>query len=188
MFRRLALVVGLLLVAACARDASVEDAPSDMGNFRLGHTAVVVNAPEKGPFSRNASDAELKDALETALRDRFGSYAGDEFYHIGVKLDLYALAMPGVPVVMAPRSVFIVSVSFWQDSTQTRLSEEGGKGLTVYEGPTFEAVVSSGIFRSKKAQMRILADNTAKAIQDWILENPEWIGLEAPKTDAQADN
>jgi hypothetical protein len=188
MFRRLALVLGMLLVAACARDASVDDAPSDMGNFRLGHTAVVVNQPEKGPFSRKATDAELKDALETALQDRFGAYAGDEFYHIGVKLDLFALAMPGVPVVMAPRSVFIVSVSFWQDSTQTRLSEEGGKGLTVYEGPTFEAVVSSGLFRTKKAQMRILADNTAKAIQDWILENPDWIGLTSAPTDVPDDN
>jgi len=188
MFRRLILVFGLLAMAACARDAQLDEAPVDMGNFLLGHVAVVVDQPEIGPLSRKATDAELKEALEQAIQARLGKYDGDEYYHIGVKLDLYALAKTGVPVVMAPRSIFIVSVSFWKDSTQERLSEEGGKGLTIYEGPSVETVVSSGLFRSRKAQMRILADNTAKAIQDWILEHPEWIGLPPAPKDAASDN
>ena len=120
MLKRILLLVGLLGISACANTAQLDEPPVNMGNFKLGHVAVVVNEPEQGPFSRNATDDELKAALEKAIQDRFAAYDGDKFYHIGVKLDLYALAMPGVPVVMSPKSVFIVSASFWEDETQTR--------------------------------------------------------------------
>ena len=38
---------------------------------------------------------------------------------------------------------------------------------------------------AKEKQMKTLTENAAKAIQDWILENPEWIGM-PPLDEAQA--
>ena len=167
----------LALLAACSLPATLDGPPVSMGNFRLGHNVVIVDAPEQGPFSRQASDEELKVALETAIQDRLGPYEGDKFYNIGVKLDLYALALPGIPIVFTLQSAFVVSVTLWDDASQTLLSEEGGKGLTVFEGASAEALISSGLLQNKDRQMEILAANTAKAIQDWILDNPEWVGL-----------
>ncbi len=189
MFRHLLAVTAFLGLVACSAPANLEtEAPREMGDFRLGHVAVVVDSPEQGPFSRVATDEELKSGLERAIQARFGPFQGDKFYHIGVKLDLYALAMPGIPIVFSPQSVYVVTVTIWDDETQTVISEEGGKGLQVFEGLSKENLVSSGLTQSKARQIEIMSANTARAIQDYILENPEWIGLPPLPDPAPADN
>ena len=176
--RRTVLVAALAALTACSLPADVDEAPVAMGDFLLGHNIVVVDEPEVLPFSRYASDEEWKDALTGAIARRFGAYNGDRFYHIGVKIDGYALALPGVPVVFTPKSVLVITVSLWDDAAGVRLNEDE-KALTIFEGVSSETLVSSGLMRNKKQQMQTLSDNAAKAIQDWILENPEWIGLPA---------
>jgi len=186
-----AFLTGLLLavLAGCAGPADPDmEPPVEMGDFRLGHVAVVVDGPEQGPFSRQSTDEELKAGLEEAIHARFDRYEGDRFYHIGVKLDLYALALPGVPIVFSPKSIYILSVSIWDDATQTVLSEEGGKALTVFEGVSRESVISSGLTQSKARQIAILSANTARAIQDFILQNPAWVGLPPLPPDDTAQN
>lgn len=178
MLLRLFSVLSLGLLVACGAPADLAKEPRvTMGDFRLGHKIVVSNGPEKAPFSRNATDEELIAALETALDDRFGAYQGDKFYHIGIKVDLYGLARPGVPVVFNPKSVFVVTVNVWDDAKQERLTDEGGKALTVFEGASKETLISSGLLRSRDKQLAVMSANVAKAIQDYILENPEWVGL-----------
>lgn len=182
----LALVtVTLMACSGAGKNVPAPDQVS-MGNFALGHLAVVVEKPKQGPFSRNATDEELKAALEAGLQRRFGGYQGSKFYHVGVKLDLYALAVPGVPIVFSPQSVMVVTVSFWDDAKGKRLSEDGGKGMIVFERLTGETLISSGLTQSKQQQMRNLADNVAFKIQEWILENPQWIGL-PPKPKAAVE-
>ena len=180
MVLRLIALVSLAFLVACGAPADIDKEPRvTMGDFRLGHTIVVSNSPEKAPFSRDASDAELIAGLEQAIADRFGPYQGDKFYHIGVKIDLYGLARPGVPVVFNPKSVYVVTLNIWEDATGTRLTEEGGKALTVFEGASKETLISSGLMRSRDKQLAVMSANVAKAIQDYILENPEWVGLTA---------
>ena len=174
--RRLFLVATMSVLAACSLPADVNAPPVAMGNFLLGHNIVVVDAPQVLPFSRTASDEEWKDALTAAIDRRFGGYDGDKFYHIGVKIDGYALALPGVPVVFTPKSVLVITVSLWDDAAGEKLNEDE-KALTIFEGVSGETLVSSGLTQTKEQQMVKLSDNAAKAIQDWILEHPEWIGL-----------
>lgn len=187
MLRRSLTILALLALAACSLPADPENEPPvDMGNFRLGHAVVVVDNPEIGPFSRKATDEELKAGLEKALHDRFDRYQGDKFYHIGVKLDLYALALPGLPLIASPKSAFVVTITFWDDASQSLLGEAGGKGLSVFEGTSKETFISSGLTRNKARQIEVMSANTAKAIQDYILDHPEWIGL-PPKPEPPAD-
>ncbi len=155
-----------------------------MGNFRLGFNVVVVDNPTVGPFSRKASDEEWKQALTAAVDRRFGGYEGDKLYHIGIKLDAYVLAKPGVPVVFTPRSVLVMTVNIWDDAAQKRLNTKE-KAFSIFEGASGKSLIGTGFFMGRKAQMELLANNAAKAIQDWILEHPEWVGL-PPHDSAEA--
>ncbi len=174
--RNMIIGAGMLLLAACSLPADVDAPAVDMGNFSLGFNVVVVNDPQIGPFSRKATDEEWKDALTKAIDRRFGGYEGDKLYHIGVKLDGYALAQPGIPIVLKPRSFVVVTVNMWDDAAQAKVNKEE-KALTIFEGVSGKSLIGSGLFMTRDQQMELLANNTAKAIQDWILENPEWIGL-----------
>ena len=187
LLRNLIVGLGLTVLAGCGIPANPDEPPVDMGNFRLGHNIVVVVDPQIGPFSRKATNEEWKQALTAAIERRFGSYEGDKFYHIGVKLDGYALARAGIPVVFTPKSFLVVTVNMWDDSTQKRVNEEE-KALSVFEGISGKSLVGTGLTMNRNQQMELLADNMAKAIQDWILENPEWVGLPPLPEDAQTDS
>jgi len=121
--RKLAALMGLLILTACGgiRD-DLTETPDAIGFFRLGHNIAVVNEPVQGPFSRTVTDEEWQAAMVAAVDDRFGEarFFGDKFYHVGVAVEAYVLAYPGVPLVYSPKSVLIFSVNFFEDSTQTK--------------------------------------------------------------------
>lgn len=185
--RHFFLGAALAATAACSLPADVDAPQISMGNFRLGHNIVVVDNPEIGPFSREAEDDVWKQSLVDAIDRRFGAYEGDKFYHIGTKMDMYVLALPGVPLVFTPKSVLVVSVNIWDDAAGEKVNEEG-KALTIFEGISAETLVSSGLTQNKNQQMLKLSNNMAKAIQDWILENPEWVGLPPLAAESGAEN
>ena len=82
-----ALLSFVALVAGCTNPNDLDDAPVEMGNFSLGHNVVVASKMTRGPLSREASEDEWKEALTTAIGDRFGRYEGDRLYHFGVSVD-----------------------------------------------------------------------------------------------------
>ena len=184
LFRNLFSVLVLVGFAACTRQATPDEPSVSMGDFRLGHNIVVADAPQQGPFSRTATDEELIEALKTAISGRFGAYEGEKFYNFGAKIDAYALALPGVPIVFNPKSVLVITMSIWDDETGETLNEES-KVFTVFEGVSGKTLLSSGLTQNKAKQMANLSNNAAKEVQKWILENPEWIGL-PPEAAAEA--
>lgn len=175
-FRPFLIMFTLMSLVACSVPADVDAPQVAMGDFKFGHNIVVVSEPEVGPFSRKADDDVWKQALSDAMAARFGAYDGDNFYHIGIKMDAYVLALPGVPIVFSPKSVLVITVNMWDDSTGEKVNAEE-KAFTVFEGVSGKTLMSSGLTQNKKQQMTVLSNNAAKAIQDWILENPEWVGL-----------
>lgn len=182
--RKLVVVFGLIALAACSAPANVDAPQKPMGNFRLGHNIVVISEPEIMPFSREVEDEVWQEAMTGAMAERFGDFEGDKIYHIGVKIEAYALAIPGVPVLFTPKSVLVLAVNVWDDAAGEKLTEEA-ESFTVFESPTADTIIGSGLTQSKEKQMKTLTENAAKAIQDWILENPEWIGM-PPLDEAQA--
>ena len=175
---RPSLALGLaVLVSACGRNDLAEP-PMPLGDFALGLNIAVADKVEMVPISRPATQEEWEAAIVKAVDDRFGQsrYIGSKLYNIGISIDGYALAPPGIPVVAAPKSVLVVTANIWDDAAQKKLNEEGEQ-FTVFEGMSGATVIGSGLTRNKKQQMEALAFNAVKKVEDWLLEHPEWFDM-----------
>jgi hypothetical protein len=171
----MAVLLGASLLVACQKN-DLAEAPVPLGDFELGLNIVVADNMKKVPISRPATVEEWETAVKKAVDDRFGRYSGSKFYNIGISVDGFALAPPGIPVVASPKSVLVITANIWDDATGTKLNPEG-KQFTIFESFSGETVIGSGLTRSRAQQIEILSYNAAKRVEAWILENPEWVGL-----------
>jgi len=179
------LCLGLAL-GACTDAAAPARPGADLGDFRLGHNVVVAPNLVMGPFSREASAEEWIAAMTTAIDERLGAYQGERLFHLGISIDGYVLALPGVPVVAAPRSLLIVQVTVWDDAAARKLTAEP-KRFTVFEGISGDTVVGSGLTRTKSEQMRTLSGNAAAQIEAWLAAQNKASGWFAPAAPAEPD-
>src|SRR5690606_35049885 len=162
-------------LSACARNDLAEP-PVPLGEFALGLNIAVADNVQMVPISRPATPEEWEAAIVKAVGDRFGRYEGTKLYNIGISVDAYALAPPGIPVVAAPKSILVVTANIWDDAAQKKLNPEGHQ-ITVFESLSGETVIGTGITRSRKQQMDALAFNAVKKVEDWLLEHPQWFGM-----------
>ncbi|WP_375691672.1 hypothetical protein [Pseudooceanicola sp. LIPI14-2-Ac024] len=177
--RRL-ILASLMALAACTNANDLDEPTADLGNFLLGHNVVIASKAQKGPLSRDASAEEMSTAIKAAIDDRFLRYDGDHYYHLGVSVEGYNIALPGVPLVAAPKSVLILNLTVWDDAQQVKLTPEPVK-LTVFESFSGDTIIGSGLTKSKEEQLANLAANTAKQIEQFLEQNREWFGpLPAP--------
>lgn len=182
--RRLVALAALSALAACATN-DLGEAPTDFGNFQMGHNIVVAkNAKPVGP-SRQATPEEWETVIKGEIARRFGRYDGDKLYHIGIGVDGYALAVPGIPVLLSPKSALVITVNIWDDAAQRKVNAEP-KRFTVFEQLSGETVVGSGLTQSKEQQMQNLARNAARLINNWLVENKAWFSAEAVTARAAA--
>ena len=166
---RLIPALGLVLgLAACANGQSQLGEPLEpIGDFKLGHAAVVAPNLVEGPVSRNATEEEWIASVDEAVEERFRRYEGDSFYHMGISIEGFVLAQPGVPLVFSPKSALILRVTVWDDASQSKLNAEPEQ-FTVLESFTAETVVGSGVTQTKAQQMRNLSANAALQIEKWM--------------------
>lgn len=174
--RSLALVAGLAGLLAGCQTNDLAEPPAELGTFRLGHNITVADNMQMVPISRPATAEEWEAAMTKAVADRFGRYEGDKLFHLGISVDAYALAPPGIPLVASPKSVLVITVNVWDDAAQKRLTPKGEQ-LTIFEKMSGETVVGSGLTQSREKQMEVLSYNAAKAIEGYLLKNPAWFGL-----------
>lgn len=174
--RRL-VAAALLLLSACARN-DLADPPVPLGDFALGLNIAVADKVEMVPISRPATPEEWEAAIVKAVDARFGRYEGTKLYNIGISVDGYALAPPGIPVVAAPKSVLVITANIWDDAAQKKLNAEG-KQFTVFESLSGDTVIGTGLTRTKAQQMEALSYNAVKRVEEWLLENPQWFGMTA---------
>jgi hypothetical protein len=173
---RLIALLSLGLLAACATN-DLADPPVPLGDFALGLNVVVADNMQKVPISRPATVDEWETAMKAAVDARFGRYKGTKLYNLGISVDGFALAPPGIPVVMAPKSVLVITANIWDDAAEKKLNAKG-KQLTVFEGLSPDSVIGSGLTRTKAQQMDALSYNAVKAVERWLLTNPEWFGID----------
>lgn len=183
--RFLAFGLSICLLTACAKNDLV-DPPVPLGNFALGLNIVVADNAQKVPISRSATADEWEAVMKNAVASRFGRYEGTKLYNIGISIDGFALAPPGIPVVAAPKSVLVVTANVWDDAAGLKLNAEG-KQFTVFESLSGETVIGTGLTRSKQQQMDALAYNAVKRVESWFLENPEWFGMAPVDAPTPAD-
>ena len=174
-FRPIALTMVFAVLAACQTN-DLDQPPPPLGEFRLGLNIAVADNIQKVPISRDATPQQWEEAMEKAVQDRFGRYEGDKLYNIGIAIDGYALAPPGIPVLAAPKSVVAITANIWDDAAQKKLNPEGEK-MTVFESLSGASIVGTGFTSSREEQMEALAYNVAKRVETWLLDNPEWFGL-----------
>lgn len=173
MSRRLIALLSLLTLAACGNPDP--NAPLEpLGDFRLGHNIVLANEARKGPFSRDATRAELETALADAIEARIGRYDGDGLYHLGIAIGGYVLAQPGLPLIYTPKSVLVFDVTLYDNETREKLNEERHR-ITVFEGlRNTVPIIGSGHARTKEEQLQNLARQGALAVYNWLQQHPEW--------------
>ncbi|MGM0662336.1 MAG: hypothetical protein ACQEUH_14335 [Pseudomonadota bacterium] len=174
MLRVLALM-GLLVVVACTNPDDLDQQPAYLGNFQLGHGVVVAPKLTKGPASRRATDAEWIDAMTDAVTDRFSRYRGGKLYHLGVSLEGYVLAVPGVPVVASPKSVLLLNVTAWDDAAGEKLNPKPHM-VTVVESISTATWIGSGLTQSREDQLENLSLNAAKQIETWLGRQNDTLG------------
>ena len=175
MLRSLTLLMGFGLLAACETN-DLKKPPVPLGDFVMGHNIAIADTAQVPGISRQATADEWEAAMKQAMVDRFGRYEGSRIYNFGINIDGYVLAPPGVPVVASPRSALIITVHVFDDATQTELNP-GGKQLTMVEGISPESFVGSGWTQTKEQQLARMAYRAALSVQNYLLANPEWLGL-----------
>jgi hypothetical protein len=174
-------VAGVLAVAGCAAPEQFIEAPVDLGDFHLGYNVVIADNAQKIPPSRDATPEEWEALLTAEIAERLGRYQGGKYYHIGVSVDGFALAVPGVPVVLAPKSAVVLSVNVWDDRKNQKLTAEP-KRLTVVETLSGESVIGTGYTQTREEQLDNLVFNAAKALENYLKENADTWFTEGPFT------
>jgi len=187
MFRSVLLLLSLLAVTACTNPNDLDRPPVPLGDFSLGHNVVVAPNLTKGPASREASKEEWIAEMEAAIEERFSRYDGDSIYHLGISVEGYVLAVPGVPLVASPKSALIIRVTAWDDAEGKKLNAEPEQ-VTVVESISGETVLGSGLTQSKETQMRNLSRNAAKLIQNWLVREHAANGWFEPEPGAGPDD
>ena len=166
--RAVALVAALGLLSACASGAKLGEERAELGDFLLGHAIVVEENAVRGPASRKAEPGAWKDSLEAEMQRRFARYQGDSLYHLGVAVQGYVLAIPGIPLVAAPKSFLILGVTVWDDAAGKKLNEKPHR-IIVFEAPSGETAISSGLTQSAEEQMQNLSQK-----RGWRRSNAGW--------------
>lgn len=169
MIRLFALLGGLMFLAAC-NTGPQDRVPESLGEFKLGHNVVVASKMRQGPVSRDATAEEWETTIKSAVQQRFGGFDGDQLYHLGISVEGFMLAPPGVPVLYNPRSMLVINVTVWDDSAGKKLNDEVHQ-ITVLEDSTTQTFFKgSGRERTKQEQMDGLTANALDQLGDWLSE------------------
>jgi hypothetical protein len=162
-------------LAACANNAELSD-KVDLGNFELGFAVVVADNARKGPFSRDATAEQIEEAVSAEIERRFSRYEGGKTYHLGISIDGYIIAEPGIPVIASPKSALFASVTLWDDAAQAKMNETP-KQIVVLESFSTDLVVGSGLTMEPEEQLVNISQNLVKEIEDWLNNRPEWFAV-----------
>lgn len=168
MFRLLLCLALVLGLTACADGARQLRKPVEpLGDFKLGHAIVVAPNIVQGPASRDATADDWIAGVDAALEQRFRRYEGDKFYHLGVSVEGFVLAVPGVPLVFNPKSVLIVKVTVFDDAAGGKMHDEPEQ-ITALEAVSAQTIVGSGVTQTRDEQLKLLSDNIALQIEKWM--------------------
>ncbi|WP_171241348.1 hypothetical protein [Ruegeria sp. HKCCA5491] len=171
MLRILTLITGLTLLGACAQTQLYEE-PESLGEFKLRVNYAFAEKAVQGPVSRDATPDEWTAAIQNAVDVRLGRYEGAQEYDIGISLEGYMLAPPGIPVIYNPKSTAIVLVNVYDVKNKEFLAK--GKQFQVLEDTTGEsALTGSGNTRTREEQMSGLALKVADRVEEWLAEEHE---------------
>ncbi|TQM93154.1 hypothetical protein [Roseinatronobacter monicus] len=174
-------------VSACASGAELRDERAELGDFFLSHAIVVADDATPLPGSRPAEADEWEETIVSEMRRRLGRYDGDKLYHIGVNVQAYMIAPPGIPLVLSPRSALGVTVDLWDDAAGEKLNARPHR-IIVGEAISGETIVGSGNTQTREQQMQNLAENVVLSIENWLASNSDWFPPKPESTESEGIN
>ncbi len=169
MIRLIAVLMSIVMLAACNGANDLKDAPVGLGDFNLYHNVVVAPKVQKLPLGRELPVEVLTETLKAAVAERFDRYDGARNYHFGISIESYFLAPPGIPVVAAPKSAMIIRITVWDDGKKIKLTPEAHQ-ITVIESLDQGPIVGSGYTKSAEEQFKNLSQNAVKQIENFLVK------------------
>ncbi|MEH6673755.1 hypothetical protein [Sulfitobacter sp.] len=169
MVRILSALISIVVLTACNGASDLDKPAVPLGDFNLYHNIVVAPKVQKLPISREVSKEVLTTAIKDAIAERFDRYDGTRNYHFGVSVEGYILAPPGIPLVLAPKSIMIINLTVWDDAAGKKLTEEPHQ-LTVFESLDQGPIVGSGYTKTAEEQLKNLSQNAAKSIENYLVK------------------
>ena len=169
MFRVFAILITVTFLAACNGASDLNKPPVPLGDFNLYHNIVVAPKVQKLPISRVVSEEVLTTAVKDAIAERFDRYDGARNYHFGVSVEGYVLAPPGIPLVLAPKSIMILNLTVWDDAAGRKLTDKPHQ-VTVFESFDQGPIVGSGYTKTAEEQLKNLSQNAAKSIEGYLVK------------------
>jgi len=168
MFRILALLASMVLLAAC-EETQLNEAKEDLGDFNMRVSFVYTDKALQWPLSRAAETSEWNEPIERALEARLGRYTGSGKYDVAITLEGFLLATGGIPVLVNPKSAAVVNVFVYDVSTKTYLLKE--HQMKIFEDTTGEsAIIGSGYSRTKAEQIDGLALKIVDGLEEYMAE------------------
>ncbi len=169
MVRILSALISIVVLSACNGASDLNKPAVPLGDFNLYHNIVVAPKVQKLPISREVSEEVLTTAVKDAIAERFDRYEGARNYHFGVSVEGYVLAPPGIPLVLAPKSIMILNLTVWDDAAGKKLTEEPHQ-ITVFESLDQGPIVGSGYTKTAEEQLKNLSQNAAKSIENYLVK------------------
>ena len=166
MFRILALLASMVLLAAC-EETQLNEAKEDLGDFNMRVSFVYTDKALQWPLSRAAEPSEWNEPIERALEARLGRYSGSGKYDVAITLEGFLLATGGIPVLVNPKSAAVVNVFVYDVTTKTYLLKE--HQMKIFEDTTGEsAIIGSGYSRTKTEQIDGLALKIVDGLEEYM--------------------
>ena len=169
MVRILSALISIVVLTACNGASDLDKPAVPLGDFNLYHNIVVAPKVQKLPISREVSKDVLTTAIKDAIAERFDRYDGTRNYHFGVSVEGYVLAPPGIPLVLAPKSIMILNLTVWDDAAGKKLTDEPHQ-ITVFESLDQGPIVGSGYTKTAEEQLKNLSQNAAKSIETYLVK------------------
>ena len=169
MVRILSALISIVVLSACNGASDLDQPAVPLGDFNLYHNIVVAPKVQKLPISREVSEEVLTTAVKDAIAERFDRYEGARNYHFGVSVEGYVLAPPGIPLVLAPKSIMILNLTVWDDAAGKKLTDEPHQ-ITVFESLDQGPIVGSGYTKTAEEQLKNLSQNAAKSIETYLVK------------------
>jgi hypothetical protein len=170
MIRIAVVLMSFVFLVACNGAADLNKPAVPLGDFSLVHNIAVADKAQKGPvISRELSKDVLAKALTDATAERFSRYKGARSYHFGMSVEGYVLAQPGIPLILAPKSIIIINITVWDDAKNKKLNAKPQQ-ITVLESFDQGPIIGSGYTKSAEEQLKNLSQNAAKAIENYLVK------------------
>ncbi len=149
-----------------------------LGQFQAGPRRSSWPQRRQGP--RHRADATTMNGSPGSMRRssrRFRRYDGDQFYHLGVRVEGYVLAAPGIPLVVRAQIGVIVTVTVCGRRRGHEAERRSPSRSPCSKRCRARRSSASGLTQTKEEQLTAAVAERRPEIENWLREHADREGL-----------